>query len=209
MKHWKYILLSVMLFPFVGMVSSCSDDNSEEDDHANWQERNEAMTNQWAANTSLKKIKCYTKDQASSGANSDYIYVEELADTPETNPVCKPMASEDSPLFTDKVWVAYRARLIPTTAYPEGEVVDQSFSGDFSWKTADVTEGSSFIPGFSTALMHMHVGDRWRVYIPYQLAYGTNSSSPPAYSNMIFEIALFDFWNPDEERPNAFKVRGE
>jgi FKBP-type peptidyl-prolyl cis-trans isomerase FklB len=213
MKNWKYILLSVILFPLVGMVSSCSEESTEEDEYGNWQERNEEMTDVWASqalNGWYKKIKCYTKDHASEGANSDYIYVEELADTPEMNPECKPEARDGSPMATDNVWVAYRARLIPTTSYPEGEIIDQSFVGDFSWRTADAIGSSGFIPGFTTALIHMHVGDHWRVYIPYQLAYGSNSSSPPAYSNMIFEIALFDFWNPDDENhPTEFKARAK
>ena len=42
----------------------------------------------------------------------------------------------------------------------------------------------------------------WLVYIPYQMAYGSGSSTTyPAYSNMIFEIALFDCWHPGEKRP--------
>ena len=210
MKELKYILLALILVPFAGIVSSCSEDNSEdEDEYANWQERNDAMTNQWAANSSLKKIKCYTKDPETTGKNSDYIYVEVLEDTPATNPDYKPVASTDCPFYTDTTRVAYRVRLIPSKSYPEGYVVDQSFTGDFSWRTADVTDGTGWIEGFSTALMNMHVGDRWRVYVPYQLAYGSSSSTGrPAYSNMIFEMALFDFWHPGESRPE-FKARAE
>lgn len=198
------LLLSSSVF-FV----SCSEDSSEEEEYANWQERNDAMTNQWAANSSLKKIKCYTKDPETTGKNSDYIYVEVLEDTPATNPDYKPVASTDCPFYTDTTRVAYRVRLIPSKSYPEGYVVDQSFTGDFSWRTADVTDGTGWIEGFSTALMNMHVGDRWRVYVPYQLAYGSSSSTGrPAYSNMIFEMALFDFWHPGESRPE-FKARAE
>jgi FKBP-type peptidyl-prolyl cis-trans isomerase FklB len=209
MKSLKYILLSVILFPLVGMVSSCSEDNSEEDEFANWQERNDAMTNQWANNSSLKKIKCFTKDTETTGKNSDYIYVEVLEDTPSTDPDYKPAASTDCPFYTDTVRVAYRARLIPSKNYPEGSVMDESFTGNFSWRTADVTDGTGWIEGFATALMNMHVGDRWRVYVPYQLAYGSSSGTGrPAYSNMVFEMALFDFWHPGESRPE-FKARAE
>jgi FKBP-type peptidyl-prolyl cis-trans isomerase FklB len=83
-------------------------------------------------------------------------------------------------------------------------VFDQSFIGDFSWKTSAMTQlrCGSFIEGFTTALMDMRVGDHWLVYIPYQMAYGSGSSTTyPAYSNMIFEIALFDCWHPGEKRP--------
>jgi FKBP-type peptidyl-prolyl cis-trans isomerase FklB len=52
----------------------------------------------------------------------------------------------------------------------------------------------------------MHVGDRWRVRIPYTLAYGESANTSgsvtiPAYSNLVFEIALYDFWHPGETRP--------
>jgi FKBP-type peptidyl-prolyl cis-trans isomerase FklB len=51
------------------------------------------------------------------------------------------------------------------------------------------------VTGFGTALMRMHRGDRWRVYIPYQLAYGSSArSSIPAYSTLIFDLQLEDFW---------------
>ena len=40
----------------------------------------------------------------------------------------------------------------------------------------------------------MHRGDYWRVYIPYQLGYGAvKNGTIPAYSTLIFELALIDF----------------
>ena len=73
----------------------------------------------------------------------------------------------------------YYVRLIPSASYPNGYVFDQSFIGDFSWKTSAMTQlrCGSFVEGFTTALMDMRVGDRWLVYIPYQMAYGSGSSS--------------------------------
>ena len=71
----------------------------------------------------------------------------------------------------------------------------------FSELDKDVTKPtemkvSSFVAGFSTALQHMHKGDRWRVTIPYQLAYGTTDKTTiPAYSTLIFEIELVDFYS--------------
>ena len=202
MKELKYILLALILFPFAGIVSSCSDDNSEdEDEYANWQTRNDAVVSQWSSDASLRKIKCFTKDQTTGGTSNDYIYVEVLEEGSET----------ESPLFTDSVWVAYRGRLIPTTQHPEGYVFDQSYSDDFSWRTADMSQFcvNALVSGFSTALMQMHRGDRWRVRIPYHLGYGSSSKTYiPGYSNLIFDIALLDFWHPGETRPE-FKARQE
>ena len=98
MKELKYILLALILFPLMGMVSACSSDDSEEDEFANWQQRNNAVVNQWSNNSALRKIKSYTKDQTTGGTSNDYIYVEVLEEG----------AGTESPLFTDSVWVAYR-----------------------------------------------------------------------------------------------------
>ena len=202
MKNWKYILLSVILFPLVGMVSSCSEDDSTIDEFANWQERNEAVTEQWAA-SGMKKIRVFTQDDTSTGRNCDYIYVEVLEVGDGT----------ESPLYTDTIRMAYRGRLIPTTNYADGYVFDETYLGDFSWHTAGMAtmaiggSSSALVSGFATAVMNMHKGDRWRVHIPYQIGYNTSSSgSVTAYSNLTFDIALLDHWHPGDYRP-AFRAR--
>ena len=184
-------------------LSSCSEENDEEDEYANWQERNGAQTDQWAAGASsgtYRKILTYAKSEsASSLANSDYIYVEEVEKGSGT----------ESPIYTDNVRVAYRGRYIPTKSYPEGYVFDQTFLGNFDWKTANMIDASpeGLVEGFSTALMHMHEGDRWIVHIPYQLGYGTSTSAGiRAYSDLTFDIALLEFWPQGEER-GKFKSR--
>ena len=200
MKNWKYILLTVILFPLLGMVSSCSEESAETGEFDNWQQRNEETVNQWAANTSLRKIKTFSKDPSAADNNTDYIYVQVL----ETG------NGTDSPLYNDTARVAYRGHFIPTQSYSEGYVFDQTYLSDFSWSTAGLTDfaiSSSLTDGFSTALMNMHKGDRWRVYVPYLLGYGTTSSGTiPAYSNLIFDIALQDFWHPGEVHP-SFQAR--
>ena len=49
------------------------------------------------------------------------------------------------------------------------------------------------IPGLVTAICHMHVGDRWEIYIPASLGYG-KSSVPgiPGGSTLIFDIELIN-----------------
>ena len=55
----------------------------------------------------------------------------------------------------------------------------------------------SLVDGFTTALMSMHRGDHWTVYIPHQLGYGTSASGTvPAYSTLIFDLRLVDFSHP-------------
>ena len=179
---------------------SCSEDESATEEYPNWQARNDATTEQWAANSSYRKIRTYTQDDTATGSSADYIYVEVL----ETG------SGTVSPFATDTVRVSYRGRLIPSTTYTDGYVFDQTYLGDFSWQTAGVasnTTAGGFMQGFSTAVMNMHIGDRWRVHIPYQLMYYASSSNAyPAYSNMTFDIALVDFWHPGERRPD-FRAR--
>ena len=194
-------MLAVILFPIMGMVSSCSEDSDEEDEYANWQERNESTISAWAANNAYTKILTYTKTEGVTPSlqNGDYIYVEKLESGSGT----------ESPIYTDTVRVAYRGRFIPTQSYPEGYVFDQSFLNSFSWQKSGVADFvcSGVVDGFATALMNMHVGDYWRVHIPYQLGYGaTSSTSVKSYSDLVFEIALYDFWHPGEHRA-SFKSR--
>ena len=83
---------------------------------------------------------------------------------------------------------------MPTDNYPEGQVVDQSFKTsnlDPSINIPASYKVASLIQGVSTALMYMHCGDYWKIYIPQQLGYeNANRGSIPAYSALIYEINL-------------------
>jgi FKBP-type peptidyl-prolyl cis-trans isomerase FklB len=47
------------------------------------------------------------------------------------------------------------------------------------------------ITGWTTALQQMHAGDRWMLYIPSDLGYGTSgSTSIPSGSTLIFDLYL-------------------
>lgn len=64
---------------------------------------------------------------------------------------------------------------------------------DNSWKRncPEALRLSDVIDGWQIALQMMHVGDRWLVYIPYGLGYGTRTSGPiPGFSTLVFEIEL-------------------
>lgn len=52
---------------------------------------------------------------------------------------------------------------------------------------------SGVVDGFSTALQHMRVGDKWEVWMPWQLGYGSNGQSTiPGYTTLVFEIELVE-----------------
>ena len=193
MKRLQKILwLAALLLP-LGAVTACSESDDEEavEEFANWKARNDKFFATLEDSLSLnnatwKKIKSYTKDENTPGANTDYIYAK----------VIEAGSGDASPLYSDSVRVAYRGRLIPSATYPQGYVFDQTFAGDYSIKTTAVYDGiaSGFIDGFTTALQHMHRGDWWRVYIPYTLGYGTSTSgSIPAHSVLVFDLVLIEF----------------
>ena len=65
-----YILLSSL---FLISFSSCSEENEEDDEYANWQERNDAAIDSWAANSNFRKILTYTKDQTAAQTSSSVL----------------------------------------------------------------------------------------------------------------------------------------
>ena len=101
-----------------------------------------------------------------------------------------------SPLFTDSVAVQYRGRLIPTASYPEGKVFDQNFYGELNeessqWAPSSTLACNGVVEGWTTALMYMHEGDYWRLYVPEELGYGSKgTANVPGYATMVFDIYL-------------------
>ena len=104
-KKWlEYVGVILFTIHCSLFLVSCSKDTEEEDEHANWKQRNDAVIDQWSANSALTTYKSFTKSPTTAGKNSDYIFVEVLEKGPELG----------SPLYTDTVRVMYRGRLIPS-----------------------------------------------------------------------------------------------
>ncbi|MCR5680083.1 MAG: FKBP-type peptidyl-prolyl cis-trans isomerase [Prevotella sp.] len=192
MNRRQTICQIALLLLTLGTVTACSESDDETtEEFSNWEARNNAFFlsledslknngSQW------KKLKTFTKDEKKVGAVTDYIYVKMLKRSDEL----------ETPIYTDTVRVAYRGRLIPSATYPQGYVFDQTYVGNYNYRTTDVSNSlvSGFVDGFATALQHMHKGDLFRVYIPYTLGYGASGSgSIPGYSTLIFDVELIDF----------------
>lgn len=197
----KYIPLILLALIAPLAMSSCSEEDDIVDEFPNWQATNEAFVdhltdsvNKLLADNPLrtdwKRLKSWSKLNSEAGTNADYILVKVLESSQETN--------ASKPLYTDSVAVHYQGRLLPSTSYAEGYVFDQSYYGNFNPELSRPTKMklSELIDGFVTAVLNMQRGDRWLVYIPYQLGYGASSSNSavPSYSTLVFDIALADFY---------------
>ena len=171
---------------------SCSEEDATEDEYANWQERNETFfatlqDSLTRGNGTWLRLKSFSLDQTIEGQPTDYIYAKMLVQS---------AVQTESPKYTDSVRVSYQGSILPTTTYPEGYIFDTTVYNEYNIATASTAKllTSNTVAGFSTALQHMHRGDRWRVYIPHQLGYGsTVKTGIPAYSTLIFDLTLVDF----------------
>lgn len=205
-RNLTFALAALAALAALLTFSSCGEDDNIVEEYPDWQSRNEtfflhltdSVKTLLAANpqrTDWQRIKTWSKVQSDEGRPEDYIVVNVLEAAPGEETA--------TPAFTDSVSIHYSGRLLPSATQPRGLTFDSSFTEPYSAaQSVPVTfavgnsTGSSLIDGFSTALQHMRRGDHWLVYIPYQLGYGTTAStSIPAYSTLIFDIRLEDFWH--------------
>ena len=204
MKKHLIIYLLALLMP-VGLLSSCSENDSDVEEYPNWKATNDKFFNNLyttakadtaQGNQDWKIIRQWSLVESGATAPSDYIVVN----------VLEHGTGSGCPFYTDSVKVHYEGRLLPSTSYPDGYVFDKSFTGDFNPATALPTTFavSGTVDGFTTALMNMHIGDRWKVYIPYQLDYGNvDNGSIPAYSTLVFDITLVSYYRAGVDVPES------
>lgn len=231
-RKGSFLLLLVAAF----VLASCSESDDTTNEWENWKQKNDTY---WAS------LYTQTKQRIASGDNSWKILPKwSMSNQTPTNAgtvlsidstdcivvhVEKEGEGTETPNYTDTVQIHYLGRLIPSPTYTSGYIFDASY---------DYTEGynlqimrpytstcGNFISGFTTALLNMHEGDRWMVYIPYNLAYGsstpgtstttgngatssTSSSSSSVgvqpYSNLIFDITMAGIYSHGEKVPTVY-----
>ena len=90
-------------------------------------------------------------------------------------------AGGSTPQLTDSVLAHYEGRFV------NGEVFDSSIERG---EPAQFVL-SQVIPGWTEGLQMMKPGDKWRLFIPADLAYGPGGSGPiPPHSTLIFDVEL-------------------
>lgn len=188
-----------LLFVTSLSIVSCSESDGTEDKYADWEVRNQryidsiatvAEANQGEGVGQWRIIRSYKLPALGlneTGKVNDNVY-------------CKIIWKSEQggrrPSFTDTVGVNYRGKFI------DGSVFSQSYTGDLeselefiipSYSPHIASNGyvTDLGTGAKTATMQMQVGDRWEVYIPYDLGYGKDGNETiPGYSTLIFDWYL-------------------
>ncbi len=93
-------------------------------------------------------------------------------------------ADGSSPTANDAVLAHYHGTLIDGTVFDSS--VDRGEPAEFGL--------SQVISGWTEALQLMKVGDKWRLFLPPNLAYGEQSPTPaiPPNSALIFDVELLE-----------------
>lgn len=152
-------------------ISCSSDDDSHLDE---WMVANRQAFNAIKTNPEYRELK--------SPGNEGEIYYKVLEKGEGT----------DSIYYTSIVSCYYKgwfAADYPQNNIKKGDVFDRKLYDDGS--PYSFTVGADLISGRKTALYGMVKGDKWEVWIPYQLAYGRSSNGTiPGYSTLVFEIEV-------------------
>jgi FKBP-type peptidyl-prolyl cis-trans isomerase FklB len=92
--------------------------------------------------------------------------------------------SDQSPTASSTVRTHYHGTLL------DGTVFDSSYDRG---QPAEFPVGG-VIKGWTEALQMMNVGDKWRLYVPYELAYGEQGAGGAIgpYATLIFDVELLE-----------------
>ena len=83
-------------------------------------------------------------------------------------------------------------RSVVTCHYKGSLINGKVFDNSFARKCPEAFRVNELISGFQIALVNMHEGDHWEVYIPGNMGYGERGAGRdiPGNSTLIFEIQL-------------------
>ncbi|MDR3061177.1 MAG: FKBP-type peptidyl-prolyl cis-trans isomerase, partial [Dysgonamonadaceae bacterium] len=114
--------------------------------------------------------------------------------------VIKSGTGTESPISTARVKVFYIGKFYDGTVFDPGS--GEEVPAYFPAKTSTSYTNNGVISGFSIALQNMVIGDKWEIWIPWSLGYGSSSyGSIPGYSTLVFEVELLGFEQyPDEAK---------
>ena len=174
----RKIAIYLMVATVFGCITSCG---SKEEEHLDaWMIANLNALNAIRNNPEYKELQ--------SPGNEGSIFYKVLQRGDGT----------DSIKYTSTVTYYHKGLFIADYPYyniKAGDIFSQRLFEDGIPKPAYVS--SDVINGCKTALQHMVKGDKWEIWIPYQLGYGRAGStdsngkvSIPGYSTLVFELEV-------------------
>lgn len=199
----RILLLFPCLVLLAGLFVSCSE-STEEGTYSNWQARNEAFIDSIkglnptlvetadaaAAMPAGELFSLFVKSASTTSDKLTYIYCKKI----------KANAAGRRPLYSESVNVFYYGTMINGTEF-EGNfkgysALEQTFSAgkeptDFDSAVTENISSTTKGYGFREALQYMRTGERWMIYIPWKLGYGSiDKGGIPAYSTLTFDLDL-------------------
>lgn len=171
------------------LLAACDDKTGTFDDQ--WKIDNEAQFAKITTNSEYTRL--------NTPSTSGYIMYKKLKS-----------GDGETPYFTDRVRVLYTGWFKQNWSDTRDTYTDSQGQTVINKNIFDSTDNRNNIPstfyinpnasstgglieGFYTALQYMKVGDKWEVWIPWKLAYGSSgnvSGNIKPYTTLVFEIEL-------------------
>lgn len=186
-KYWHITwMLVVMLFT----LAACSDDDE----------------NEIVIDEAWKEINLAAFDARLQDAKTDTSLFTINSESGNGQIICKILKKGEGTetiYYTSKVNCYYKGCFVTNedgevvadrdSVLTQGEVFDSRLRENGDDKVLFEVDDSGLRDGFATALQHMHEGDIWEVWIPYQLGYGVSGYDDiKPYTTLVFQIEVTD-----------------
>ena len=186
-KYWHITwMLVVMLFT----LAACSDDDE----------------NEIVIDEAWKEINLAAFDARLQDAKTDTSLFTINSESGNGQIICKILKKGEGTetiYYTSKVNCYYKGCFVTNedgevvadrdSVLTQGEVFDSRLRENGDDKVLFEVDDSGLRDGFATALQHMHEGDIWEVWTPYQLGYGVSGYDDiKPYTTLVFQIEVTD-----------------
>lgn len=186
-KYWHITwMLVVMLFT----LAACSDDDE----------------NEIVIDEAWKEINLAAFDARLQDAKTDTSLFTINSESGNGQIICKILKKGEGTetiYYTSKVNCYYKGCFVTNedgevvadrdSVLTQGEVFDSCLRENGDDKVLFEVDDSGLRDGFATALQHMHEGDIWEVWMPYQLGYGVSGYDDiKPYTTLVFQIEVTD-----------------
>lgn len=186
-KYWHITwMLVVMLFT----LAACSDDDE----------------NEIVIDEAWKEINLAAFDARLQDAKTDTSLFTINSESGNGQIICKILKKGEGMetiYYTSKVNCYYKGCFVTNedgevvadrdSVLTQGEVFDSRLRENGDDKVLFEVDDSGLRDGFATALQHMHEGDIWEVWMPYQLGYGVSGYDDiKPYTTLVFQIEVTD-----------------